>query len=133
MLSCFKYLVLFLNENGYFENPKKRLNYYFWRAATKRYPFCQYVNLTHLDTFIHRPFNFATFRGSKSRDRVSGNDWAVLRSRTSMFHDSVPSLEVTTYSVHINAGTHTTFTSGPPFGGISPHTAFERDFQQLYP
>jgi hypothetical protein len=116
------------------------------------YPFRQYVNLTHLDTFIHGPFNFATFRGgSKSRDRVSGDDWAALRSRISMFHNSVPSMEVTTYSVHIDSGAHTTFTSGSPFGGISPHTrarfpaalsltkghgysaALERDFQQLYP
>ncbi len=97
------------------------------------YPFRQYVNLTHLDTFIHGLFNFATFCGSKSRDRVSGDDWAVLRLRTSMFHNSVSLLEVATYSVHIDAGAHTTFTSGSPFGGISPHTALERDFQQLYP
>lgn len=97
------------------------------------YPFRQYVNLTHLDTFIHGPFNFATFRGSKSRDRVSGDNWAALRSSSSMFHNSVTSMEVTTYSVHIDAGAHTTFTSGSPFGGISPHTEFERDFQRLYP
>ena len=50
-----------------------------------------------------------------------------------MFHNSVPSIEVTTYSVHIDAGAHTTFTSGSPFGGISPHTDFERDVQRLYP
>jgi hypothetical protein len=50
-----------------------------------------------------------------------------------MFHNPVPSLEVTTYSVHINAGAHTTFASGSHFEGISPHTALEQDFQQLYP
>jgi hypothetical protein len=41
-------------------------------------PFCQYVNLTHSDTYIHGPFNFATFGGCKSRDRVEGNDWSIL-------------------------------------------------------
>jgi hypothetical protein len=49
-----------------------------------------------------------------------------------MFHNLVPSLEVTTYSVHVDADAHTTFTSGSPFGGISPE-ALEQDFQQLYP
>jgi hypothetical protein len=42
------------------------------------FSFCQYVNLTHLDTYIHRPFNFATFGSCKSRDRVSGDDWSIL-------------------------------------------------------
>ncbi len=97
------------------------------------FPFRQYVNLTHSDTFIHGPFDFATLGGCKSRDRVSGNDWRILRSHTSMFHNLVPSEEVTSYSVHINACAHTTFASGSPLGDISPHTALEREFQQLYP
>ncbi len=62
--------------------------------------FSQYVNLTHSDTYIHGPFNIATFGGRKSCDRVGGNDWSILQSCTPMFHNSVPSLEVTTYSVH---------------------------------
>ncbi len=96
-------------------------------------PFRQYVNLTHSDTFIHGPFNFATFGGRKSRDQVSGNDWRILRSHTWMFHNLVPSEEVTTYSMHIDPCAHTTFASGSPLGDISPHTALEREFQQLYP
>jgi hypothetical protein len=96
-------------------------------------PFCQYVNLTHSDTYIHGPFNFATFGGRKSCNRVGGDDWSILRLRTAMFHNSVPSLEVTTYSVHINACTHTTFNSGSPSKDMSPHHASENDFQQLYP
>jgi hypothetical protein len=42
------------------------------------FSFCQYVNLTHSNTYIHGPFNFATFGGHKSHDRVSGNDWSIL-------------------------------------------------------
>ncbi len=96
-------------------------------------PFCQYVNLTHSDTFIHGLFDFATLGGRKRRDRVSGDDWRILRLHTSMFHNLVPSEEVTTYSVHIDACAHTTFASGSPLGEISPHAASEREFQQLYP
>jgi hypothetical protein len=96
-------------------------------------PFRHFVNLTHSDTFIHGLFNIATFGGRKSRDRVSGDDSCILQSHTSMFQNLVPSEEVTTYSVHIDACVHTTFASGSPLGDISPHTALERDFQQLYP
>jgi hypothetical protein len=50
-----------------------------------------------------------------------------------MFQNLVPSEEITTYSVHIDAGAHTIFASGSPLGDISPLTALEREFQQLYP
>ncbi len=50
-----------------------------------------------------------------------------------MFHNLVPLLEVTTYSVHINACAHTTFNGGSPSDDMSPHHASENDFQQLYP
>ncbi len=96
-------------------------------------PFRQCVKLTHSDTFIHGPFNFTTFGSRKSHDPVSGDDWGILQLRTLMFHNSVPLLEVTTYSVHIDACAHTTFTSSFPSGDISPHTALEPNFQQLYP
>jgi hypothetical protein len=97
------------------------------------FPFRQFVNLTHSDTFIHGPFDFATLGSRKSRDRVSGDDWRILRSHTSMFQNLVPSEEITTYSVHIDAGTHTIFASGSPLGDVSPLTALEQEFQQLYP
>jgi hypothetical protein len=96
-------------------------------------PFHQFVNLTHSDTFIHGPFDFATLGGRKSCDWVSGDDWRILRSHASMFQNLVPSEEITTYSVHIDAGAHTIFASGSPLGDISPLTALEREFQQLYP
>ena len=40
----------------------------------------QYINLTHLDTYIHGPFDFATLGGHKSCNRISANDWSILRS-----------------------------------------------------
>jgi hypothetical protein len=59
--------------------------------------------------------------------------WSILWSCTAMFHNLVPSLEVTTYSVHINTCTHTTFNNGSPSGDMSPHSESETDFKQLYP
>jgi hypothetical protein len=43
-------------------------------------PFRQYINLTHSDTYIHGPFDFATLGGRKSCDRISADDWSILRS-----------------------------------------------------
>ena len=43
-------------------------------------PFCQYVNLTYSDNYIHGPFDFATLGAHKSRDRISANDWSILHS-----------------------------------------------------
>jgi hypothetical protein len=40
----------------------------------------QYINLTHLDTYIHGPFDFATLGGRNSRDRISADDWLILWS-----------------------------------------------------
>ena len=40
----------------------------------------QYINLTHLNTYIHGPFDFATLGGHKSCNRISANDWSILRS-----------------------------------------------------
>ncbi len=97
-----------------------------------QFSFCQYINLTHSDTYIHGPFNFATFGGRKSHDRVSGDDWSILQSCTAMFRNSMPSLEVTTYSVPIDACAHTTFNNGSPSRDMSPHFESETDFKQLY-
>ena len=75
----------------------------------KLLPFCHYTNLTHSDTFIHGPFDFATVNGRKSRDRIDQADWGILRSRTTMFHNPIPSVKILTYSVHVDACAHTTF------------------------
>ena len=40
----------------------------------KLLPFRKWLNITHSDTFIHSPFEFATVRGQKTRDRISQDD-----------------------------------------------------------
>ena len=69
-------------------------------------PYRKYINLTHTDTFIHGPFDFAVIHGRKSRDRVPQNAWDQLMSHSSMFHNPVPRFNVPTYSVHIDRGAH---------------------------
>ncbi len=72
-------------------------------------PYRKYINLIHLDTYIHGPFEFATINHRKSRDRICQSDWDVLKSHCDLFHNPLPSFDVPTYSVHVDAGAHTTF------------------------
>jgi hypothetical protein len=48
-------------------------------------PFRKWLNITHSDTFIHGPFEFATVRGQKTRDHLSQDDWNFLLWHVSMF------------------------------------------------
>ena len=75
----------------------------------KLLPFWKYINLTHSDTFIHGPFDFATINNQKSRDRICQSNWDILKSHCDLFHNPIPHFDVPTYSVHIDAGAHTTF------------------------
>jgi hypothetical protein len=43
-------------------------------------PYRIYLNLTHTDTFIHGPFDFAVIHGRKSRDCIPQNAWDKLKS-----------------------------------------------------
>jgi hypothetical protein len=70
-------------------------------------PLQKWFNITHTDTYIHGPFDFATINGRKSRDRISHSDWQVLRQHLDMFQNPVPSLNVPTYSIHVDRGAHT--------------------------
>jgi hypothetical protein len=65
-------------------------------------PFCKWLNLTHLDTFIHGPFEFAAIHGRKTRDRISQVDWDVLKSHLDMFHNLIPPFDVPSYSIHVD-------------------------------
>ena len=82
-----------------------------YASRHKLLPFRKYINLTHSDTFIHGPFNFSTINNRKSRDRICQSDWDILKSHCDLFHNPLPRFDVPTYSVHVNAGTHTTFYS----------------------
>jgi hypothetical protein len=64
------------------------------------------LNITHLDTYIHGPFEFATVCGRKTRDRISQDDWDILRKHSSMFQNPLPTFNVPTYSIHVDQGAH---------------------------
>jgi len=75
----------------------------------KLLPFRKWVNLTHHNTFIHGPFDFATVNGRKTRDRISQPDWDVLKTHCNMFHNPLPRFDVPSYSIHVDHGAHVTF------------------------
>jgi hypothetical protein len=68
--------------------------------------FQKWLNITHFDTYIHGPFEFATVHGRKTCDRISQDDWDVLRKHSSMFQNPLPTFNVPTYLVHDNQGAH---------------------------
>jgi hypothetical protein len=69
-----------------------------------------WVNLTHGDTFIHGPLDFATIRGRKTRNRIDQTDWDVLSSKSSMFVNKVPQFTLPTHSIHSDSGVYSIFT-----------------------
>jgi hypothetical protein len=68
-----------------------------------------WVNLTHGDTYIHGPFDFAVVRGRKTRDRVGQDSWDKLASKTAMFMNWIPRFDLPTYSIHVDRGIHAIF------------------------
>ena len=74
-------------------------------------PFRQWITLTHESTFIHGPFEFAKINGRKSRDRVAQVDWNVLHAHKDIFLNEPPSLDLPSYSVHVDRGVHVAFGS----------------------
>jgi hypothetical protein len=74
----------------------------------KLVPFRQWINLTHEDSYIHGPFDFAVVRGRKTRDRIDQRDWDVLSKHTSMFQNEIPRFDLPTYSIHVDRGVHVT-------------------------
>jgi hypothetical protein len=80
-----------------------------YAARHKLVPFRKWLNISHLDTFIHRPFDFASIRGQKIRDRISQDDWDILAKHTSMFANPLPRFDVPTYSIHVDRGAHVAF------------------------
>ena len=53
-------------------------------------PFRDWINLFDDDTFLLGPFNFATFNGRQSKDRISTSVWSALQSQSDKFDNSVP-------------------------------------------
>jgi hypothetical protein len=82
-----------------------------YTSRHKILPFRKYINLTHSETFIHGLFDFSTINNQKSRDRICQSDWDILKSHCDLYHNPLPCFDVPTYSVHVDAGAHTTFYS----------------------
>jgi hypothetical protein len=72
-------------------------------------PFQKWLNLTHIDTFIHGPFEFATAHGCKTQDHISQANWDVLKMHLDMFHNPLPQFDIPSYSVHVDCGVHISF------------------------
>jgi hypothetical protein len=53
-------------------------------------PYQKYLNLTHTDTFIHGPFDFAVIHGQQSCDCIPQNAWDELKSHSDMFYNPIP-------------------------------------------
>jgi hypothetical protein len=47
-------------------------------------PFWNWLNITHHETYIHGPFEFASVRGRKTRDRICQTNSNILQKHTSM-------------------------------------------------
>ena len=71
-------------------------------------PFSQWVRLTNADTYICGPFEFATINGRRTRDRVSGEHWKLLREFGHLFTNETPCLDLPDYSIHCGQY-HSTF------------------------
>jgi hypothetical protein len=72
-------------------------------------PFRKWLNISHLNTFIHGPFKFASICGRKSRDHISKEDWDILGRQTSMFNNPLPKFDIPTYSIHVDCSAHVTY------------------------
>eukprot|EP00956_Cyclotella_meneghiniana_P020964 scaffold37640_cov83-Cyclotella_meneghiniana.AAC.3 len=82
-----------------------------YALSKKLAPLRLWVTLTHESTYIHGPFDFTTIRGRRSRDRISADDWKVLHSKRSMYDNNPPDLDLPTFSIHIDRGSHVSFHS----------------------
>ena len=79
-----------------------------YASRHKLVPFRRWVTLPNADTFIHGPFEFATIRGRKTRDRISEEAWTALSRSAGAFINQIPRADLPTYSIHVDAGIHTT-------------------------
>ena len=67
-----------------------------------------WVNLTHAETYIHGPFDFATTNGCKTRVRVDMEAWNALAANSLMFCNATPRFDLPSYSIHMDRGIYTT-------------------------
>ena len=87
-------------------------------SCNKLVPFCPWLNLTHMDTYILGPFNFATVNGHKTRNRISQADWDILALHSLMFHNAVPCFNLPSYSIHVHLGVHIAYCDTPNISAL---------------
>jgi hypothetical protein len=68
-----------------------------------------WVNLTHGDTYIHGPFDFATIHGRKTCGPIDRESWDALAAKLMMFSNQIPWFGLPTYSIHVDCGIHSIF------------------------
>ncbi|KAL3762115.1 hypothetical protein ACHAWU_001566 [Discostella pseudostelligera] len=71
-------------------------------------PCRRFVNISHQDTYICGPFDFAIINGRKSRDRIAQEQWDILAAHSSMFTNAIPSTTLPSYSIHVDQTFHIT-------------------------
>jgi hypothetical protein len=75
-------------------------------ARSRLVPFRRWLNLTHSNTYLHGPFEFATINGRQTHDRVAQTDWDILSTHASQFSNPVPRFDLPSYSIHIDLSVH---------------------------
>ena len=73
-------------------------------SKCKLVPFSRWLNLTHMDTYIHSQFDFATTHGPKTQDCISQSDLDALTKK--LFHNQLPWFDLAPYSIHVDRGVH---------------------------
>ena len=98
----------------------------------KLMPFRKWLNICHQDTYIHGPFEFASIRGRKTRDRIAQVDWDALALHSSMFCNPVPSFDVATYSIHCDRGAHVSVHIAAASDALVHEQSLTTDTEDIY-
>ncbi len=69
-------------------------------------PFHRWINLTHSDTFIHGPFDFAIVEARKTCNRISQIDWDILSKNQPLYSNTPPRFDLPSYSIHVDWNFH---------------------------
>ncbi len=79
-----------------------------YAACHKLVPFRKWLNISHLDMYIHGPFKLASIWGRKSHDCIAQEDLDHLKKDSAMFGNPVLPFDVPTYSIHVDCSAHNT-------------------------
>jgi hypothetical protein len=63
-----------------------------------------WVNLTHGDTYLHGPFDFAVVHGRRTCYCIGQDSWDALATKTSMFTNRIPHFDLPIYSIYVDHG-----------------------------